>query len=114
MVVRQHAAVDRRSAQAVRVLGAHPVIYGFREEILAAGDARFEIDDAGVRPHAVQLVEGRAPDIRGPDGPWNRAIRLLRKAHIVHCRACVVLVQRGVAWMRQHLIDAPAGHDISA
>ena len=63
VIVAKHAAVDGSGLQAVRILGAHSVIDAFWHVILAASDARFEIDDARVRFHTVQFLQGYAPNV---------------------------------------------------
>ena len=114
MIVRECAAIDRGGAQAVGVFGTHPVVDALRGVIGAAGDARFEIDDAGDRPHAIEFVQRRAPDVSGIERRAELDRWQLGKLHIVHCRLYIVFVKDGIARILQHLVDAAPGHDVAA
>src|ERR1019366_5836864 len=114
MVVGKHAAVDSGGGETIRVLRAYSVIYAFRRKVLTARDGCFEIDDARIRLSTVQLVEGRAPNVRRNDRPRDCTICLLGETHIVRCRVNIALVDCGVAWARQQMIDAPSEHDVAA
>lgn len=114
VIVAEHAAVGRGGFQAVGIFGAHAIIDALACIVLAAGDARFEIDDAGIRLHASKLVERSAPDVVRINTPVDRAICALGKAHIIHRRLHIILVQIGLAEAWQDLVDVAAGHHVPA
>ena len=103
-------AAERQSAFS----GTHAVIDALSGVVVATGNRRFQVDDTRVRLHPAQFIERGAPNVRrfGVSGNW--AIRLLGQTNIILCRGDVVFVKRGVAGMRQHLINASSRHDVAA
>jgi hypothetical protein len=114
VVVGEHTAVDAGGGQAIDVGRVHPVVDALVDPVAAAGHGRFQIDDAGVRLHARQLVQGVAPDVPGSHRTRDGPVALLRQTHIVHGVLHPRLVDGGIARVRQDLVDPPAGHHVAA
>lgn len=60
------------------------------------------------------FLRGNAPKVTGLDGCRNRSTGSLREADSVDGRMDMALMQAGIARMREHLIDGPSRHDVSA
>ena len=114
MVVAEHATIDAGSEQALGVFGAHSVIDALGNVGVAARNAGFEVDNACIRMHPVQLVQSRAPDIGRRHMRRNPSIRLLGEPDIIAGRLHPILMEFGVTRMRQDLINAAARHDVTA
>ena len=114
MIVGEHTAVDACSGEAVGILGAHAVIDALSGVVVATGNGRLQVNDTSVWPHPIQFIQRGAPNVRrfGVSGNW--AIGLLGQTDIVLCRSYVVFVERRVAGVREHLIDASSRHDVAA
>ena len=114
VIVGESAAIDAGDCKASRILGADAVVYSLGQKVLAARDAGFQVDDACIWPHAIELLEGRTPDVGQRQGCGDRAIRPLRQAQIVGRRTHVPFVDLRLAGTGQRLIDAAAQHHIAA
>ena len=103
-------AAERQSAFS----GAHAVIDALSGVVVATGNGRFQVNDTSIWPHPIQFIQRGAPNVRrfGVSGNW--AIRLLGQTDIVLCRSYVVFVERWVAGVREHLINASSRHDVAA
>ena len=69
LVVGECAAVDPRRAEEREVPGMLAVVDALARGVLARGDARFEVDDVGVRPDRVEHLQLIPPRL-GADRLW--------------------------------------------
>ncbi len=114
MVVRKNTAVDPSCREAGDVRRMHAVVDALVPTLVARGDAGLEVDDPRVRVSALELVERIAPDVREVHRTDDGTVGALGELHVPRCAGYRGLIQPGVARVRQHLSDAPAGHHVAA
>ncbi len=115
MVVRQAAAVNTRHGDAVDVARMHVVVDLLAAPaVLAASDARLEIDDAQIYAGAIEFCQRIAPDVIGLYWPRDLPVDNLGEFHVAAGVFDVRFLQRGIVGMRQDLIDPAAYHHVAA
>jgi hypothetical protein len=114
VIVGEDAYVDTSGSEAIEVPRVHPVVDAFpRPEVVACGDARFEVDDAGIRRNAFQLFERIAPDVRRRDTTRYSPVRFFSQLHVITRVPNVRLLDARRRWVRQDLIDAAPRHHVA-
>jgi len=115
MVVGQRACVWPRHGQSGQVFRAHPLVHRLvRREVSAPGDAGFQVDNPGIRRHAVEYVQ-RIPPGPGETGrPRDRPIGTFGQADAGSRVTGTAFPQFRVAGARQYLVHAAAQHHITA
>jgi len=114
VVVGQHAGVELRAAQQVDVARVHAVMDALaRPRCVRGGDRGFEVDDAQVRPQALELGQRIAPDLLGRERPRQRPVGALGQPQVVARVVHPLLVQRRIVRLRERLVDAAAAHHIA-
>ncbi len=114
MVVGEAADVDGSGAQAADIRWVHAIVDALRPGVFAASHAGFEIHDARVGRHALQLSQGISPDVRELDRARNGTIHLLGELDVRPGILDEPLVDQRIARVRQDLVDASPGHDVAA
>lgn len=114
VIVGEHAAVDSGRRQAGDVPRIHPVIDALRPRPVGPRDRRFQVDDPEIRSQAFENLQGVAPDRGERRRLLDASVRALGHVNIVERGGHVRFVEGGRTRVGQHLIDAPAKHNVSA
>ena len=114
MIIAEHATINSGGEQTLGVFGAHSVIDALGKVAVAARNAGFKIDNPSIGMHPVQLVQSRAPNIGRRHMRRNLSVRLLGELDIIASRLHPILMEFGITWILQNLIDAAPCHDVAA
>ena len=115
VIVREHAAIEPRGGETAHVRRMHPVMNAFVGPRAVGGrHGRLEIDDADVGTQPIERRQRVAPDVGIVHRFGQRPVRVLGERYVLARRLDVGFVQARIAGVRQHLVDAAAGHHVTA
>src|SRR5262245_50533715 len=107
MIIGEATAVNARCGDTIDITWMHPVMDSLVAPVVVAGsDAGLQIDDAQVYSSAIKFRLCIAPDIVKFRPSRDGAAHPLSEFHVAACVTDERLVQRGIAGMRQDLVDA--------